>query len=338
MKKNSLFPILFLLVLQFFNAQSITFISENNNKPLPKVSVLGNDGNILAYSDIDGKIDKKSLDPSKEKFQIVYNNFTVASLKYSDFDNEMIRINDKVNTIETIVIKNNKPAKYIIIKGNFNSYLTVNNKLNSYTDGIVTYIFDNETKKLKSKNVEQYRMFKLENVQLEKKRTITLDFTNSLEIPDIKDVGNISDYKKKNSVIKELKGEQKDQIEITGEALQKKEFSFLGYRFFDLKSILNISYEKETKKILQDFLEFNEIHFLKVKHKSEPDYNQLILYTNFYPTEFSFSNEKDVEKVKFNKDKSNYKTPYWQNPSFPNMQTIFSNFFKGDLKEQPNKN
>ncbi len=337
MKKNYLLQIFCLLALQFFNAQTVTFVSEKNNKPLPKVSVLGSDGNILAYSDIDGKIDKKDLDPSKEKFQIVYDNFTVASLAYADFDLGTIKINDRVKDIEPVIIKNSKPAKYIIIKGNFNSYLTVNNKLNSYTDGIITYIFDNETKKLKSKNVEQYRMFKLENVQVERKRTITFDFTNSLELPDLKDVGNILDYKRKNSVIKELKGDQKDQIEITGEALQKKEFAFLGYRFFDLKSILNASYEKNTKKTLRDFLEFNEISFLKVKHKSEPDYNQLILYTNFYPTEFSFSNEKDVEKVKFDKDISNYKTKYWEDASFPNMQTIFSSFFKDDLKEQENK-
>jgi hypothetical protein len=337
MKRNYLLQIFLVLSLQFFHAQTITFVSEKTNKPLPKVSVLGNDGNILAYSDIDGKIDKKSLDQSKEKFQIVYDNFNVASLAFSDFDNGIIKINDRVKNIEAVVIKNNKPAKYIIIKGNFNSYLTVNNKLNSYTDGIITYIFDNETKKLKSKNVEQYRVFKLENVEVERKRTITFDFTNSLEIPDLKDVGNIQDYKRKNSVLKELKGDQKDQIEITGEALQKKEFALFGYRFFDLKSILNLSYERETKKTLRDFLEFNEISFLKVKHKSEPEYNQLILYSNFYPTEFSFSNEKDLEKVKFDKDASNYTTNYWEEASFPNMQKVFSSFFKDDLKEQQNK-
>ncbi|ANF50572.1 hypothetical protein A0O34_08565 [Chryseobacterium glaciei] len=337
MKKSYLFYILFVFAFQLINAQSVTFVSEKTNKPLPKVSVFGKDGSILAFSDIDGKIDKKSIDPAQEKFQIIYDNFSVATLSYSDFDKEVIKINDRVKDIETVVIKNNKPAKYIFVKGNFNSYVTVNNKLNCYTDGIVTYIFDNKTKKLKSTNVEQYRVYRLEDVKFEKKQTAMWDYDATLEVPDLKEVGNILDYKSKRSTIKELKGDQKDQIEITGEALQKKEFALFGYRFFDIKSILNLSYEKGSKKTLRDLLEFNEINFLKLKHKSEPDYNQLILYTNFYPTELNFSNENDIEKVKFKTDNSNYQSKFWETPYFPNMQSVFSSFFKDDLKEQQNK-
>lgn len=337
MKKSYLFYILFVFAFQLINAQSITFISGKTNKPLPKVSVFGKDGSILAYSDIDGKIDKKSIDPTQEKFQIIYDNFSVATLSYSDFAQDVIKINDRVKDIEAVVIKNNKPAKYIFVKGNFNSYVTVNNKLNCYTDGIVTYIFDNKTKKLKSTNVEQFRVYKLEDANFEKKQTARLDYDSNLEVPDMKEVGNILEYKSRRSTIKELKGEQKDQLEITGEALQKKEFALFGYRFFDIKSILNLSYEKGSQKTLRDLLEFNEINFLKLKHKSEPQYNQLILYTNFYPTELNFSNDNDIEKVKFSTKNSNYQTKFWESPSFPNMQSVFSSFFKDDLKEQQNK-
>lgn len=337
MKKSYLFYMLFVFAFQLINAQSITFISGKTNKPLPKVSVFGKDGSILAYSDIDGKIDKKSIDPAQEKFQIIYDNFSVATLSYSDFAQDVIKLNDRVKDIEAVVIKNNKPAKYIFVKGNFNSYVTVNNKLNCYTDGIVTYIFDNKTKKLKSTNVEQFRVYKLEDAKFEKKQTANWDYDSNLEVPDMKEIGNILEYKSKKSTIKELKGEQKDQLEITGEALQKKEFALFGYRFFDIKSILNLSYEKGSKKTLRDLLEFNEINFLKLKHKSEPQYNQLILYTNFYPTELDFSNDNDIEKVKFSTKNSNYHTKYWESPSFPNMQSVFSSFFKDDLKEQQNK-
>jgi hypothetical protein len=98
-----------------------------------------------------------------------------------------------------------------------------------------------------------------------------------------------------------------------------------------------MSFEKGSEKSLKDFLEYNEVAFVKLKHKSEPDYNQIILYNNFYPSELNFSNDDYIEKVKFDKENSNYKTQYWQEPSFPNMQTIFSSFFKDDLKEQQNK-
>lgn len=337
MKKNYLLQILFVFALQFFNAQAITFVSEKNNKPLPKISVFGKDGSILAYSDIDGKIDKSLLKPDQEKFQLIYENIPVATLAYSDFDKDVIKINDRVKDIETVVIKNNKPAKYALIKGNFNAYVTLNNKLNCYVDGIVTYIFDNKTKKVKSANIEQYRIFRLENAKNEKKEMGSWDYNSFLELPKLKSVGNVEEYKQKNTKVKELKGTNKDEIEVTGEALQEKELALFGYRFFDIRGIVNVSYEKDSKKALRDLLESNEITFIKVKHKSEPEYNQIIAYKNFYPTEIDFSNEKDIEKVKYDKDISHYKTNYWQDASFPNMQTVFSSFFKEDLKEKENK-
>ncbi|NML58456.1 hypothetical protein [Chryseobacterium cheonjiense] len=334
--KKSLLLLLLTFAVHFFNAQTITFISEKTNKPLPKVSVFGKDGSIVAYSDIDGKIDKNLIKPDKEKFQLVYDNISVATLSYSDFNQDIIKINDRIKDIEAVVIKNNKPAKYIFVKGNFNAYVTVNNKLNCYTDGIVTYIFDNKTKKLKSANVEQYRIFRLEDATFEKKQTGMWDYQAMLRLPEMKEVGNILEYKKKNSVIKELKGQQKDQIEITGEALQEKEFALFGYRFFDVRTIINAAYGKDTSKTLRDLLEYNEIAFLKLKHKSEPEYNQLIVYRNFYPTELVFKNENDTEKNKFDIKNSSYATNYWESPDFPNMQSVFSSFFKDDLKEKQN--
>lgn len=325
-------------MFSFINAQTITFISERTNKPLPKVSVFGKDGSIVAYSDIDGKIDKQALKPDQEKFQLVYNNANVATLSYADFDKDVIKIIDNVRDIEAVVIKNNKPAKYIFVKGNFNSYVTLNNKLNSFTDGIITYVFDNKTKKLKSTRIEQYRVFRIQNAAEDRKQASSWDYAFFLKVPEMKQIGDIAEYKKsKNTKIKELKGENKDEIEISGEAFQEKEFSFLGYRFFDFKSILNVAYEKNSQKTLKDLLEYNKIVSLHLKHKSEADYNSVIIYDNFYPTELSFGDENDLEKVKFDTYSSYYTAPYWQDPDYQNMQTIFSSFFGSNLKEQQNK-
>lgn len=337
MKKINVLILLLVVLFNFFNAQTITFISEKTNKPLPKVSVFGNDGSILAYSDIDGKIDKESLNPSQEKFQLVYDNFLLATLSYAEINKDVVKLSDRIKEIEPVTIKNNKPAKYIFVKGNFNTYVTINNKLNCYADGIITYIFDNKTKKLKSTNVEQYRIYRLEDTKNEKKEAGSWDYNSFLELPELKHIGKPEDYKTRITEIKELKGDRKDEIEISGGILQEKEFAFLGYRFYDLKTILNISFEKDSKKTFKDFLEYNEISFIKLKHKSEPNYNQVITYNNFYPTEFSFSNEKDVEEVRFSPNYSNYTTNFWREPSFPNMQSIFSSFFKDDLKEQQKK-
>lgn len=337
MKKTQLLSLLFVLLLNFVSAQTTTFLSEKTNQPLPKVSVFGNDGSIVAYSDIDGKIERKALTLSQEKFQLVYENISLGAFSFAELNKDVVKLNDRVKDIEAVVIKNNKPAKYVLVKGNFNAYVTLNNKLNCYVDGIVTYVFDNKTKKVKSTNIEQYRIFRLEGAKNEKKEMSSWDYNSFLDLPKMKSVGNIEEYKQKNTKVKELKGTTKDEIEITGEALQEKEFAFFGYRFFDVRGIINISYEKDSKKTLRDLLESNEISFIKLKHKSEPNYNQVIVYKNFHPTELDFSDNNDVEKLKFNKNISQYKTNYWEDASFPNMQTIFSSFFKEDLKEKENK-
>ncbi|MBW7675442.1 hypothetical protein [Chryseobacterium chendengshani] len=337
MKKTQLLTLLFVLLLSFVNAQTITFLSEKTNQPLPKVSVFGKDGSIVAHSDIDGKIERKMLISSQEKFQLVYDNISLGTFSYADLDKDVVKLNDRVKDIEAVVIKNNKPAKYVLVKGNFNAYVTLNNKLNCYVDGIVTYVFDNKTKKVKSTNIEQYRIFRLEGAKNEKKEMGSWDYNGFLDLPGLKNVGNIEEFRNKKATIKELKGNTKDEIEISGSALQEKELALFGYRLYDIKTILNHSYDKGSKKTLRDFLESNEIAFIKLKHKSEPNYNQVIIYRNFHPTELDFSDKNDVEKVKYDKDISNYKTSYWQDASFPNMQTIFSSFFKEDLKEKENK-
>lgn len=336
MKKLLLLQVILVLAIQVFNAQSITFISERNSKPLSKVSVFGKNGNLLAQSDIDGKIDKQTLNPPQEKYEIVYNNTSVATLPYSDFEKDQIKVNDRVKEIQEVVISK-KPAKYLYMKGNFNTYVTVNNKLNCYADGVVTYIFDNNTKKLKSTNVQQYRVYTLSDPKEEKKLTASWDYQSDMEVPNIKHIGNLEKYRIHYPDIKELKGDRKDEMEMTDKFLQKQPLAFLGFRLFDMRDVLNISYEKDSQKTLKDFLEYNELNFAKVKHKSEPEFNAVIDYKNFYPTDISFSNENDIEKVKFDRDNSNYKTKYWQDPSFPNMQSIFSSYFKNDLIEKENK-
>ena len=336
MKKLLLLQVILVLAIQVFNAQSITFVSERNSKPLSKVSVFGKNGNLLAQSDIDGKIDKQTLNPPQEKYEIVYNNMSVATLPYSDFEKDQIKVNDRVKDIQPVVISS-KPAKYIYLKGYFNTYVVLNSKLTCYVDGVVTYIFDNKSKKIKNTDIQQYRVFRLINPEHDKKQVSTWEYKNFLKIPDIKDAVNIESSKNYYKTFKELDGDQKYEIEMHREFLQENEFSFFGFRLFNMKIIKNIVYKQGSQKTIKDLLECNEIHSCNVKHKTESAYNSVVAYKNFYPTEFSFNNDKGSENVKLDVDHSDYQTKFWQDPSFPNMQSIFSSYFKNDLIEKENK-
>jgi hypothetical protein len=331
MKTKHTLLLFFLFSLILIKAQTITFISQNTNLPLPKVSVFGIDGNILAISDIEGKIDKSLISKDQENFQLIFENESIATLPYSAFENSIIKLNDRTKNIEPVIIKNGKPAKYIIIKGNFTTYVTLNKKLNCYADGIVSYVFEQESGKLKSTNVLQYRIYTLKNAKNTKKNTSTWDYESFLKVPELKKAGDLEAYKSKKAIIKNLQTNDKDVVEIGGSALTEKEFAIFGYRIYDINNLLSISFEKNSKKQLRNLLDYNSIFNLKLRHKTEDNYNQIVSYNNFYTTELDFSNDKNIEDVKFNKDKSNYKTEYWKDTTFPNLQIIFSSYFKDDL-------
>jgi hypothetical protein len=163
MKK--IFSIILFVLFNIYNSQSLTILSEKTNLPLTKVLIFGKDGDILATSDIDGKIDRQLINSDQEKFNLVHENISLGTFSYNEINKDIIKLNDRIKDIEEVVIKNNKPAKYILIKGNFNTYVTLNNRLNCYLDGIITYVFDNKTKKLKTSHIEQYRIFRLESAK-----------------------------------------------------------------------------------------------------------------------------------------------------------------------------
>lgn len=339
--KNLITLLFSLFFTQIYFSQNVQFISETSGNPLSKVLVLDNSGSIVAISDIDGKISKSSLDPQKGNFEIYYNNQAVETLKYSDFDKNQIKIVEKYINIEPVVIKKNDNAKYVFVRGYFNSYGTINNKLDCYVDGVVTYIFDRKTNKLKKRKLEQYRVFKTEKNSSDRKNTTTaFDFRAFLSVfPNLDDVGNYENYFKGKPFAKRFtKGTYKDEIEVYNKHLQKEK-KFLGYRFFDVTEYQNVSYEKDSKKTLRDLLEYNEVNGMKLMHKSEPQYNQLTVYNNFYPIEFSFEEDDDDSgKIKYDVRNSNYTAKFWELPSFPSMQNVFEKFYKNELKEEPNIN
>lgn len=317
-------------------AQTIQFISAKSGEPLSKVTVLDEKGAVLASSDISGKIQKETLLPVQQKYILIYENYTIGYLNEKDVNSEIIRLNDRVSNIEAVTIKNNKKAKYLYVRGNFNVYLTNDKNLNVYADGIVTYVFDNQTRKLKSSRLEQYRSFLKSDQKLDRKNLGTAVFDSFLEIPDLSDAGRMNEIKTESkNDYKEVETADRTKMEYKVQNLQKKDFAFLGYRFYDFNYLDALSFSKGSKN-LRDFQEYYQTSTIKMKHKSEPEYHQLVTYSTFIPTEISFGDTDDIPKITLKPKKSFYTFQFWKANGFPNMQPVFSTFFEDSLKEQPN--
>lgn len=318
--------------MNLLNAQTIQLISKNTQEPLPKVSVIGKDGNILAYSDIEGKINLDYITKDQEEFQLIYDNESIAKLPYSSFLNPVIYLNDRVKEIEAVIIKKGEKAKYIHVTGNFTTYVTLNNGLNSYADGVATYIYDRETGKLKSTNVLQYRIYKNEKATNEKKKVATYEYDAFLKLPDLKNLRKLENFQDNGKKIKQLKGADRDIIEETLIGNNDKTIAFLGYRLTFKNMKMDYSYNKNSNKKIEDVLAFSEVLDMELKHKSEETFTDIIVYKNFYVTQIDYNKEKNIEHVSFNKSKSNFKEKYWDNAYFPNLQLLFNSYFRDDLK------
>ncbi len=85
----------------------------------------------------------------------------------------------------------------------------------------------------------------------------------------------------KKQKLRSLKAAIKMKSKLPARHFRKRNSRFLGIDYLILNQLLIILMKKIQKKTLRDFLESNEIAFIKLKHKSEPNYNQVIVYRNF---------------------------------------------------------
>ena len=83
------------------------FISENSGTPLPQIFVYDQSGKLLAESDIEGKITSESLKPVQEKYSLIYENEKIGELTFSDLNREIVKLKDRVKTIEPVVLQDN---------------------------------------------------------------------------------------------------------------------------------------------------------------------------------------------------------------------------------------
>ncbi len=334
------FTVKFFLLLTIFafaglTAQQVVLQSARTNEPLSKVQIFNEAGKLLATSDIEGVIEKSDLEPAQNTYVLIYDGYKIASLNFTDFSKDIIKLNDRVREIEEVTIKTSNKAKYIVVRGHFNVYMTVNKELNVYADGIASYTFDNSTKKLRNAQVEQYRAFSIDQENADLKKTNTIAYQAFLKLPELENISKFEDPKSSKKNYKEFHSEETTKIQFEGQALEDKAINLFGYRFYDFRYKRVVAFLKESLN-LRDLKEFDEQLFFKFKHKSEPAFHQMIKYANFVPVEISFAGEPVSGKLKLNPEKSSYSYEFWKAQGFPNMQPVFADFFKDKMIEQPN--
>lgn len=331
------FSLSFLLSFAIMSAQKITLISKATNKALPNVLVFDKEGNIITKSAVDGTIDRR--DVSKEDYYLLsHNNVITDTLKIKDLSKDSFVVSDKMIDIKPIVLEKKEGVKEYFLKGYFISYVLMNGKLNCYSDGIIIYKIDKQENKVGSSYISQYRAFTLKDPQQKFKSVGSFDLKTQMKVPQIEILENLQDVIKTDKyALSENSGQNFEELSLIRKNIDSKEVNFLGYSMTNFSREINCNYMNgaEIKNYPFSYLDkFSNTTRFNMKHKSEDKFNDITLFTEFYPISISYS--KPTDDVSFSKNKSNYREAYWEDSYFPKTLELFSSFFKKDLEEQKN--
>lgn len=342
MKKNlrKTFYILTILLSFFIKAQNITIV-DINHKPLANVLVFDKEGNLLSKTNIEGTFDKKSIEPLQSSYIFKQENANEDTINSKEFANDTIVLNNRVVQIPEVIVSAVSNPNYVVIRGYFNNYITLNNKLNCYVDGIVEYAFDFKTKKYISSNIIQYRTFVLKEKNVNKREISTFSFDSLVRIPELEKITQLEKLKGDKSFIFKTQFDvenDKTSIEYASLKLHDKVLNLLGYQFTEGSSAIMVSFSKaKDYDLIKNLDYFNQTYQLNLKHKTEENYTQFKGYSNFYPEKIYYlKDKKKNDNIKLNRNKSNYSDDFWKNSVLESTYNTFSNFFKTDLVEQPN--
>ena len=326
----------FMLLFSVANAQDVKFISKTTNKPLANVLVFDKNGNVITKSDINGVINKNEL-TKDNYFLISHENIITDTLKLADLEKSSFYISDKIVEIKPIVLEKKEEVKEYYIKGYFITYVLMNKKFNCYADGIITYKINKQENKIENEYIEQYRVFTLKDANQKYNSVASFDFKTLMKLPKLEAAESIKAVMNNDKYSFSENKNENEEISLTKKNIESMNMNFLGFQMYNFSREIYVNYisEASLKNYPFNYLnKFSNTIRFSMKHKSEENNNDIVLYTEFIPVSYIYNKPKD--DVSFSKNKSSYQESYWQDSNFPNTIDIFSSFFKNDIEEQKN--
>ena len=331
-----IFYLIFMLLFSIANAQEVKFISKTSNKPLANVLVFDKNGNVVTKTDINGVINKEEL--TKEDFYLLsHENIITDTLRLEDLEMNSFYISDKIVEIKPIVLEKKDELKEYYIKGYFITYVLMNKKFNCYADGIITYKINKQESKIENEYLEQYRVFTLKDADQKYKKVASFDLKTQMKLPKLEAVENIKAVMDNGKYSFSENKQESEKISLTKKNIESMNVNFLGFQMnnFSREIFANYLSGASLKNYPFNYLnKFSNTIRFSMKHKSEENNNDVVLYTEFIPISYEYVKPKD--DIGFSKNKSSYQESYWQDSNFPNTIDIFSSFFKNDIEEQKN--
>jgi len=141
------------------------FLNKDSNEAIPNVKVFNEEGKILSVSSSTGISHFKNNNHSEnDTVNIFHSNFETKYLPYGDLlkRNRILLDPSEYENLEEVVITSKNP-RYLKVTGYYISYQLIDNRPQSFTDGIIEYFIDTKESKIKDYNIKESRIFKDRN-------------------------------------------------------------------------------------------------------------------------------------------------------------------------------
>lgn len=153
MIKYLLLPV-FIIFFQLGYSQIVIFDTINKT-PIPNVSVIFGSNTFTTISDLDGIIlITKELLNNDNTISFSHISYQPKSIKTNFIKtNDTIFLTPITNKLDDVVVSSNTSKDYLVLKGFFRSYLYYDNMVYGYSDGIVEYFINLNTKSNSNKSL-----------------------------------------------------------------------------------------------------------------------------------------------------------------------------------------
>lgn len=318
-----------MLIVMLFIAlpdySQIQFLNKETNEPIPNVKIFNEEGRILSISNSAGGSFLKSSELSKsDTVNVFHPNFKIEYLPYRKLlDNDkFFLVPSDYENLQQVVITSEKP-RYLKISGYYLSYQLIDNKPQSFSDGVVEYFIDLKKLKVKGYNIKESRTFKDRNYISELKKTkpkavsmlganlLPFSFEEEIllnewqnrnqkfsEVLDDDWIGNFSTQKNSSSLIIEYHTpENSRKISLLGlktvidHHLIQEEFHSTEPKIENIKSVTKYFSSEREKKGEKIQYELEQDFFISdVEYMNKNDLKQAIDQTN-HNTSTNFSSD-----------------------------------------------
>ncbi|MDR3273166.1 MAG: hypothetical protein LBT29_06780 [Flavobacteriaceae bacterium] len=341
--KKAKYLFLFLLISFILNAQ-VRFVNQTTRQSVSNVTLLSNDGKIIGGSDIYGNFDIAAVNnevkiTDSDTVEAVHSDFVPQKFIWNDLKTASVGYLTPLKEIKEVVVTG-KQKEFLVLKGYFYSYSSVDDSPWAFSDGIVEYYISKDKNKVVDFNIVENRTFENTGLtdSIKRKGIITINI-----VPDISPLSfrgewllmsanRKSIYTQSNNYLLS-KNDTIGKIDHNGNNInlsieyctpdRPNEFSFFGIH---AKTVNHISSESFSSKLtisnIKTISEYEKSYITRKKGGTK----KYIEIANFYVLDKKFLSKEEMKKIKFNNSNSvsNYSSHFWENSELPPLPSFIT--------------